>query len=88
MQDNSKLEKLEKLDMTQREVQIERDKLHNEEIKLKLNQDKNIPLLDRIENARRNIEALGRLKDWNVLNDVEEALRKNIKVMNEVTEIK
>jgi len=85
MQDNSKLEKLE---MTQREVQLERDKLHNEEIKLKLNRDKNIPLLDRIENARRNVEALSRLKDWNVIAEVNEALRKNIKVMNEVTDIK
>ena len=78
------MNKLEEFEMTQREVQLERDKLHNKEIKLKLNRDKNIPLLDRIENARRNVEALGRLKDWNVLNDVEEALRKNIKVMNQV----
>ncbi len=41
----------------------------------------------RVEQARRNVEALGRLRDWG-LTEVEGALKKNIEIMSEVEKIK
>ena len=43
--------------------------------------------LARIENARRNVEALSRLREWDD-ELVLESIKKNIKVMDEVSEIK
>jgi len=58
--------------------------------KQKLINLKNEPISQRIENARRNFEALSRCnnRDEDVQKDIAKALRANIEVMSEVDKIK
>jgi len=70
------------------ELQVEQLKIQNAQNEARL---KNEPIKDRIENARRNVEALSRIHrntDDPASKEVDDALLKNIKIMNEVTKIK
>ena len=57
-------------------------KINNENKSPKDSKDPYIAL-QRIEQARRNVEALSKMKDWEI-DTVEDAIKKNIKIMNEV----
>jgi len=45
---------------------------------------------NRIEQARRNVEALTRMREWgaDLKNIITDSMKKNIEVMNEVTDLK
>ncbi len=69
------------------ELWVEETKLRIEESKLRIEENKKRMFYDLIEQARRNVEALGRLMHLqSVEEETAKAILKNIKIMNKVTE--
>jgi len=80
---------LKRADIERLKITLEREKGFLEETNCKIKNLKNQPLYNRIENARRNIEALTRCSHLSSIDtEMIDALKKNIKVINEVTNIK